>query len=84
MANEGMRWMNSQNVRTALEELLDALKRHDAETGYVLDCKQRVKDAETELDKAEKRLADTKAQLTNAQDKLTEEGFLTNESVYGR
>lgn len=77
-----MRWMNSQNIRDALDKMLDALKRHDRDMGYMLDCKQRVKDAEAELEKAELRFGETQADLMVAQSTLRDEGFVTNDSVY--
>lgn len=81
-SNEGMRWQNSPSVRGALEAMTDALKRHDSDMGYMLDCKQRVKDAEGELEKAELRFGETQAQMMTARDKLEAEGFLINKSVY--
>lgn len=77
-----MKWMNSESVRKALFEMADAMSKHDSAMGHMLNCKQRVEEAERELVKAELKVGENQTQMNVAQAVLTEQGFITNPSVY--
>lgn len=78
----GMRWQNSENIRSSLIKMVDAMKRHDSEVGYMLRARDEVKRAEEECTKAELRAEQTLNQMLHAEGVLREEGFIVNESVY--